>query len=391
LHLGFFIFRQLFRLKISVSSLKRIYMSVSNMLATPTHLGAIEIKNRLVMAPLTRMRAIEGDVPNPLAKTYYSQRAGAGLIISEATQISPLGKGYPATPGIYSAEQTRAWKEIVDAVHAKGGKIVAQLWHVGRISHSSLHPEQGLPVAPSAIAPAGKTMTASWQMAEYETPRSMTLEDIAQLKKDFVAAARNAQSAGFDGIEIHAANGYLLDQFLQDQSNQRTDGYGGPIKNRIRLLSEVLESVSTVFPYDRIGVRLSPYGTFNDMSDSNPVELFNAVIEQLNTYGLGYLHMIEPRSSTAGGNDQVSESAPITASMFRKSFKGAFISAGGYDRALGEQAIAENAADAIAYGRLYISNPDLAERFALNAPLTPYNRATFYGGAEAGYTDYPSL
>ncbi len=366
-------------------------MTVSSTLASPTHLGAIEIKNRVIMAPLTRMRAIEGDVPNPLAKTYYSQRAGAGLIISEATQISPLGKGYPATPGIYSAEQTQAWKEIVDAVHATGGKMVAQLWHVGRISHSSLHPGQGLPVAPSAIAPAGKTMTASWQMEAYETPRSMTLEDIEQLKKEFKVAAQHAKAAGFDGIEIHAANGYLLDQFLQDHSNHRTDIYGGSIENRIRLLREVLETVSTVFPYDRIGVRLSPYGTFNDMADSDPVALFNAVIEQINTCGLAYLHMIEPRSTSAGGNDQVAESAPITASMFRKAFKGAFISAGGFDRALGEQAIAEGTADAIAYGRLYISNPDLAERFARNAPLTPYNRATFYGGAEAGYTDYPSL
>ena len=366
-------------------------MSVSNMLASPTHLGAIEIKNRVVMAPLTRMRAIDGDVPNPLAKTYYSQRAGSGLIISEATQVSPLGKGYPATPGIYSAEQTQAWKEIVDAVHAKGGKMIAQLWHVGRISHSSLHPEQGLPVAPSALAPAGKTMSASWQMEAYETPRSMTLEDIAQLKKDFAVAAQNAKEAGFDGIEVHAANGYLLDQFLQDQSNHRTDAYGGSIENRVRLLAEVLESVSTVFPYDRIGVRLSPYGTFNDMSDSNPVALFNAVIEKLNTCGLAYLHMIEPRATSAGGNDQVTEAAPITASMFKKAFKGAFISAGGFDRTLGEQAISEGTADAVAYGRLYISNPDLAERFARNAALTPYNRATFYGGAEEGYTDYPAL
>jgi len=366
-------------------------MPASSLLSTPTRLGAIELNNRIVMAPLTRMRAIEGDVPNPLAQIYYSQRAGAGLVITEATQISPLGKGYPATPGIYSPEQTQAWKEIVEAVHAKGGKIVAQLWHVGRISHSSLHPEQGLPVAPSAIAPAGKTFAADWQMHAFETPRAMTLEDIAALKNDFEHAARNAQAAGFDGIEIHAANGYLLDQFLQDHSNHRTDIYGGSIENRIRLLSEVLETVAKVFPYDRIGVRLSPYGTFNDMSDSDPVALFNAVIDKLNPCGLAYLHMIEPRSTSAGGNDKVESDAPITAAMFRKAFKGAFISAGGFDRALGEQAIAEDTADAIAYGRLYISNPDLAERFAVNAPLTPYNRATFYGGAEAGYTDYPSL
>ena len=366
-------------------------MSSIPKLSTPVRLGAIELKNRVVMAPLTRMRAVDGDVSNPLAKTYYAQRAGAGLIISEATQISPLAKGYPATPGIYSPEQTQAWKEIVEAVHARGGKIVAQLWHVGRISHSSLHPEQGLPEAPSAIPPAGKTFTATWQMEPFETPKAMTAEDITRLKKDYQLAARNAKAAGFDGVEIHAANGYLLDQFLQDQTNHRTDNYGGSIENRIRLLSEVVETVATEFPFDLIGVRLSPYGTFNDMGDSDTAALFNAVIEKLNTYGLSYLHMIEPRSTTAGGNDKVDENAPDTAALFRKAFKGAFISAGGYTRESGEQALTNDSADAIAYGRLYISNPDLAERFATNAALNPYDRATFYGGAEKGYTDYPTL
>lgn len=366
-------------------------MSSSPKLATAVKLGAIELKNRVIMAPLTRMRAVSGDVSNPLAKTYYAQRASAGLIISEATQISPLAKGYPATPGIYSAEQTLAWKEIVEAVHAKGGKIVAQLWHVGRISHSSLHPEQGLPEAPSAIAPSGKTLTATWQMEPYETPKAMTLDDIARLKTEYQLAARNAQAAGFDGIEIHAANGYLLDQFLQDRSNHRTDNYGGAIENRIRLLSEVIESVSSEFAYDRIGVRLSPYGSFNDMGDSDTAALFNAVIEKLNGYGLAYLHMIEPRSTSAGGNDKIDENAPDTAQLFRKAFKGAFISAGGYTRDSGEQALQANNADAIAYGRLYISNPDLAERLIKNAVLNPYDRSTFYGGAEKGYTDYPSL
>lgn len=366
-------------------------MSNSAKLLSPTRLGAIELKNRVVMAPLTRMRAIAADVSNPLAKTYYAQRAGAGLIISEATQISPIAKGYPGTPGIYSAEQTQAWKEIVDAVHAKGGKIVAQLWHVGRISHSSLHPEQGLPQAPSALAPSGKTLTADWQMQLYETPKAMTLDDIAQLKKDYQLAARNAKTAGFDGVEIHAANGYLLDQFLQDQTNHRNDNYGGTIENRIRLLAEVIEAVGLEYAYDRIGVRLSPYGSFNDMGDSDPAALFNATISKLNSYGLAYLHMIEPRSTSAGGNDKIDENAPDTASLFRQAFKGAFISAGGYTKESGEQALADHAADAIAYGRLYISNPDLAERFAQNAPLNAYDRASFYGGAEQGYTDYPTL
>jgi N-ethylmaleimide reductase len=366
-------------------------MSGKEVMFTPIKLGTIELKNRLVMAPLTRMRAIAGEVPSPLAKTYYSQRASAGLIISEATQISPLGQGYPATPGIYSAEQTAAWKEIVQAVHAKGGKIMAQLWHVGRISHSSLHPEQGLPEAPSAIAPAGQTYGADWQLHDYETPKAMTTEDIAHLLMDFELAAKNAKAAGFDGVEIHSANGYLLDQFLQDKTNQRSDGYGGSIDNRIRLLGEVIESVAKVYPSDRIGVRLSPYGSFNDIADSDPIALFNAVIQKLNGYHLSYVHMIEPRSTSAGGNDQVNTEAPITSEIFRAAYQGKFISAGGYDQAMGEAALEADLADAIAYGRLYISNPDLAERFEQGSSLNPYDRATFYGGAEVGYTDYQTL
>jgi len=343
------------------------------------------------MAPLTRMRAIDGDVPNPLAKTYYAQRASAGLIISEATQISPIGKGYPATPGIYSPEQTAVWKEIVSAVHAKGGKMVAQLWHVGRISHSSLHPEQGLPEAPSAIAPTGQTYGADWKLHDYETPKAMTAEDIARLLKDFELAAANAKAAGFDGVEIHSANGYLLDQFLQDKTNHRTDGYGGSIENRMRLLGEVIESVAKVYPSDCIGVRLSPYGSFNDMADSDPIALFNAVIQKLNGYHLSYVHMIEPRSTSAGGNDKVNAEAPITSEIFRAAYQGKFISAGGYDQAMGEAVLEAGLADAVAYGRLYISNPDLAERFQQGAALNAYDRASFYGGAEVGYTDYPTL
>ncbi|MBU3623518.1 alkene reductase [Polynucleobacter sp. AP-Latsch-80-C2] len=366
-------------------------MSGKEIMFTPVSLGAIQLKNRLVMAPLTRMRAIAGHVPNPLAKTYYSQRAGAGLIITEATQISPLGMGYPATPGIYTPEQTAGWKEIVEAVHAKGGAIVAQLWHVGRISHSSLHPEHGVPEAPSAIAPAGQTYGADWQLQDYETPKAMSVEDIARLLKEYELAAQNAKAAGFDGVEIHAANGYLLDQFLQDKTNQRQDQYGGSIENRLRILGEVIEAVAKVFPSDRIGIRLSPYGTFNDMGDSDPVALFTAAIQKLNGYNLAYVHMIEPRSTSAGGGDQVLEDAPITSEMFRSAYQGKFMTAGGYDQAMGEKVLEDGLADAVAYGRLYISNPDLAERFQKNAPLNPYNRATFYGGQEAGYTDYPTL
>ncbi|WP_114638334.1 alkene reductase [Polynucleobacter necessarius] len=366
-------------------------MSGKEIMFTPVKLGAIALKNRLVMAPLTRMRAVAGDVPNPLAKIYYAQRASAGLIISEATQISPLGMGYPATPGIYSPEQTAAWKEIVDAVHAKGGSMVAQLWHVGRISHSSLHSEQGLPEAPSAIAASGQTYGADWKLHDYETPKAMTLDDIARLLKEYEIAAQNAKAAGFDGIEIHSANGYLLDQFLQDKTNQRTDQYGGSIGNRLRLLGEVIDSVSKVFSSDRVGLRLSPYGTFNDMADSDPVALFSAAIQKLNAYNLAYVHMIEPRATSAGGNEHIDDQAPVTSEIFRKAYQGKFITAGGYDQAMGEKVLEDGLADAVAYGRLYISNPDLAERFQKNAPLNPYNRATFYGGQEAGYTDYPTF
>ncbi len=313
------------------------------------------------------------------------------MIITEATQISSLGKGYPATPGIYSAEQTAAWKEIVEAVHAKGGSIVAQLWHVGRISHSSLHPEQGVPEAPSAIAAAGQTYGADWRLHGYETPKAMSHQDIARLLKEFEAAAQNAKAAGFDGIEIHSANGYLLDQFLQDKTNQRTDEYGGLIENRLRLLGQVIEAVTKAFASDRVGVRLSPYGTFNDMSDSDPVALFTAAITKLNDYNLAYVHMIEPRSTSAGGGDQTNEDAPITSEMFRTAYQGKFITAGGYDQVMGEKVLEEGFADAVAYGRLYISNPDLAERFQRGAAINAYNRATFYGGNEVGYTDYPSL
>jgi N-ethylmaleimide reductase len=334
-------------------------MARKEIMFTPTNLGAITLKNRLVMAPLTRMRAGAGHVPNPLAKTYYAQRASAGLIITEATQISHIGMGYPGTPGIYSAEQTAAWKEIVEAVHAKGGSIVAQLWHVGRISHSSLHPEHGVPEAPSAIAPAGQTYGADWQLHEYEIPKAMTAHDITRLLKEYSLAAQNAKTAGFDGVEIHAANGYLIDQFLQDKTNQRDDQYGGSIENRLRILGEVIETVAKVFTSDRIGLRLSPYGTFNDISDSDPLALFTAAIQKLNGYNLAYLHMIEPRATSAGGGDQVAEDAPITSEIFRAVFQGKFITAGGYDQAMGEKVLEDGLADAVAYGRLYISNPDL--------------------------------
>lgn len=360
-------------------------------LLTAVNLGAITLKNRLVMAPLTRMRAITGDVCNPLAKIYYSQRAGAGLIITEATQVSPLGKGYPATPGIYSEEQTKAWAEVVQAVHDKGGKIVAQLWHVGRISHSSLHPTEGLPIAPSPIPPSGKLMDANWKGVPYETPREMSQSDIADVIGQFKQAAKNAKAAGFDGVEIHGANGYLLDQFLQDGTNKRVDEYGGTFAGRSKFLFEIISAVSEIYSPDRIGVRLSPFGTFNDVSDSNTQGLFTFILNELNKFNLAYVHLIEPRSTTAGGSDAINEQAPLTSEMFRAAYNGNLISAGGYTKESGEAALNANLAEAIAYGRLYISNPDLDKRFEQGAALNAYDRSTFYGGSDQGYTDYPTL
>jgi N-ethylmaleimide reductase len=266
-----------------------ISFTMASILSTPTTLGGIQIANRVIMAPLTRMRAGAGWVPSPLAAEYYSQRAGAGLVIVEATQVSRLGMGYPCTPGIYSAEQTAAWKDIVSAVHGKGGKAIMQLWHVGRISHSLHHPDEGLPVAPSAIAPAdGKVFTPSFEQVDYETPREMSEEDIRSTIADYVTGAKNSLEAGFDGVEIHAANGYLLDQFLEDNTNKRTDKYGGSIENRMRFLCEVIEAVSTVYPSDKIGIRFSPYGLFNDMHESDPVGLFSAVFKRMNDFNLSY-------------------------------------------------------------------------------------------------------
>lgn len=356
----------------------------------PLKLGDLTLKNRIIMAPLTRMRTQAGNVPYALNAEYYAQRAGAGLIISEATQVSQQGQGYPATPGIYSAEQVEGWKQVTSAVHAKGGKIFLQLWHVGRISHTSLQPNGGLPVAPSAIAAKNSgTYTAEWKPTAIETPRALETSEIAGIIADFKRGAENAKAAGFDGVEVHSANGYLLDQFLQDGSNHRTDQYGGSIENRARLLLEVTDAAISVWGKDRVGVRLSPYGTFNDMQDSNPQALFTYVLEQLSARGIAYAHLIEPRATSAGGSDAVAAEAPSTSQLFRKAFKGVFLSAGGYTRDNAMEVVAKSEADAIVFGRYYISNPDLAERLQKNFPLNPYDRSTFYGGAEKGYTDYP--
>ena len=364
-------------------------------LLAPLRVGDVELTHRVVMAPLTRMRSTQpGDVPNELNARYYAQRASkGGLLISEATQISLQGKGYPAAPGIHSAEQVEGWKLVTRAVHAKGGFIFLQLWHVGRMSHSSLHPEAGLPVAPSALTPqdGSKAMTAWFEQVAYETPRALELSEIPGVVAEYRRAAENAKAAGFDGVEVHGANGYLLDQFLEDKSNHRTDAYGGSIENRARLLLEVVDAVVEVWGKGRVGVRLSPFGTFLDMADSDPVALFGYVVKQLSERGIAYVHMVEPRVGNAGADEPIHAGAVSTSETFRKMFKGVFLSAGGYDAASAEEAIEAGRADAIAFGRLFIANPDLPERLAVKGPLNEYDRSTFYGGDERGYTDYPTL
>ena len=356
-------------------------------LLSPIKLGRYDLPNRIVMAPLTRNRAAAGNVPQTMNAEYYAQRASAGLIITEASQISPQGLGYPATPGIYSPEQVEGWKLVTQAVHQKGGRIFIQLWHVGRISHPSLQPNGELPVAPSAIAPAGMASTYTGEQP-FVTPRALETDEIPGIIQQYRQAAENALAAGFDGVEIHGANGYLLDQFLQDGSNQRSDQYGGSIENRTRLLLEVTEAVVAVWGADRVGIRLSPNGTFNDMHDSDPAALFDYVVSALNRFELAYLHLVEPRWTSPTPESDITA---LKAGHFRPLYHGTLITAGGYDRQQGNEVIAAGQADLVAYGRWFISNPDLPARFAQEAPLNAYDRSTFYGGDEKGYTDYPLL
>jgi N-ethylmaleimide reductase len=362
-------------------------------LFTPLSIGPYELSHRVVMAPLTRMRAGQpGNVPRPLNVEYYRQRASkGGLIIAEGTQISPSGQGMPATPGIHSPEQIAGWRQVTDAVHAKGGLIVLQLWHVGRISHSSHQPGGALPVAPSAIAAAGNAFTASFERVPFETPRALETAEIPALVESYATAARNAEAAGFDGVEIHGANGYLLEQFLQSRTNRRTDAYGGSIENRARLVIEVASAVAGVWGPERVGIRLSPFGIANDSGEADPMPLYSHVIRELAKLRLGYLHLIEPRASGAGQAEVDHKDVPSAAELFRPMWPNVLIAAGNFTADTAEAAVAEGKADAIAFGRLFIANPDLPERLRRGAPLTPYNRATFYGGEAEGYIDYPTL
>ncbi len=351
-------------------------------LFTPLKAGAIELKNRIVMAPLTRNRA-KNDTPGPLQAEYYAQRAGAGLIVTEGTPISPTAKGYADTPGIWSDDQVRHWQDVTKAVHDKGGRIVTQIWHVGRVSHESLLGGQA-PVAPSAIIAQSRTFVGG-EFKPTSEPRALEESEIAGILEDYRVAARNAIRAGFDGVEIHAANGYLIDQFLRDTTNRRTDGYGGTIANRVRFLREVVEAVAGEIGADRTGIRISPWSKANDVGlDSDTPALFAAVIDVLNEAGLAFVHVVEgqtggPRDWPEGGIEAL-----------RARFKGVWIANNGYDRDSAIRAVDSGAADAVAFGKLYISNPDLAERLAADLPLNPLPVQGLYGGGAEFYTDYPA-
>ena len=354
-------------------------------LFTPILLGPYELPNRMIMAPLTRNRAGPGNVPQPLNARYYEQRASAGLIITEASQVSPQGVGYPATPGIHSSEQVQGWRQVTSAVHAQGGRIFLQLWHVGRISHPSLQPDDALPVAPSPVRPEGQAVTYQG-LKPFVTPRGLDIGEIPEIVEQFRAGARNAMAAGFDGVEIHAANGYLLDQFLRDGSNHRADAYGGAVENRARLLLEVVAAVSEVWGSDRVGVRISPLNPFNDMQDARPRDTFGYVADRLGPCGLAYLHVVE-----AGGPDTTSEDIEEVRARIRAGYPGLYMANGGYDRKRANAVLAQGRADLVSFGVLFLANPDLPERFRQDAPLNPPDTATFYGGSEKGYTDYPRL
>jgi 2,4-dienoyl-CoA reductase-like NADH-dependent reductase (Old Yellow Enzyme family) len=362
----------------------------------PLKLGALSLPNRVVMAPLTRSRATpDGRVPTDLQRDYYVQRAGAGLIISEATSVTARGVGYAATPGIWSDEQTEGWRKIVDAVHKAGGRMVLQLWHVGRISHP-VFLDGELPEAPSAVKPKGNVSLVR-PPAEYPTPRALETSEIPRVIAEFRKGAQNAKAAGFDGVHIHGANGYLLDQFLQDSSNQRTDQYGGAIENRARLILEVTDAVAEVWGADRVGMHLAPRMDAHDMGDSDRLGTFTYVARELGKRGLGWIAAREAvmdentKLVDSAGNPRFSPHKTSIGPQLKEAFGGPYIANEGFDLAGAQKALADGWADAVAFGKLFIANPDLVERFAGNAPLNAWDTATFYSGGAQGYLDYPAL
>jgi N-ethylmaleimide reductase len=359
-------------------------------------LGPFNLPHRIVMAPLTRSRARQpGNVPGALSACYYAQRASAALIISEATQVSMQGQGYAWTPGIHSREQVEAWRRVTDAVHQERGLIFNQLWHVGRISHPALQPDNMLPVAPSAITPEGKAFIENdrgeGELVPFVRPRALDIEEMPYVTRQYQRAAKNAQAADFDGVEIHAANGYLLDQFIETRTNRRGDAYGGPVENRSRLLLEIAEALTPVWGPDRIGVRLSPLGRMNDISDADPEATFGAIAERLSDYGFAYLHIVNPATEQMQNGGEPDPRALRMVDLIRRKYKGTLMIAGGFDRDSAEQWLREGRADLIAFGRKFLANPDLPERLRTGAPLNADDPTTYYGGGAKGYTDYPSL
>ncbi|XP_076883479.1 putative 12-oxophytodienoate reductase 11 [Bidens hawaiensis] len=365
---------------------KNVEEDAKSPLVTPYKMGKFQLSHRVVLAPLTRQRSY-GNVPQPHAVLYYSQRTTkGGLLISEATGVSDTAQGLPDTPGIWTKEQVEAWKPIVDAVHAKGGIFFCQIWHVGRVSNSGFQPNGQAPVSCTDKGLTNLKQGSGTDITSFTPPRKLTTEEIALVVDDFRTAARNAIEAGFDGVEIHGAHGYLIDQFMKDGVNDRTDKYGGSLENRCRFALEVVEAVVNEIGADKVGIRLSPFADYMESGDSNPKALGLYMAESLNNYNIVYCHMVEPRMKSLGEKDDCADSlVPM-----RKAFNGTFVSAGGYDMEDGNNAVAENRTDLVAYGRLFLANPDLPKRFELNVPLNKYNRETFYTPDPViGYTDYP--
>jgi N-ethylmaleimide reductase len=366
------------------------------LLFQPFVLGPYTLPHRIVMAPLTRSRARQpGNVPTLLNACYYAQRASTALIVSEATQVSMQGQGYAWTPGIHSREQIEGWRLVTDAVHDAGGRIFLQLWHVGRISHPALQPDNTLPVAPSAIKPSGEAFieneNGEGALVPFVTPRALQIEEMPYIVQQYVRGARNALRAGFEGVEIHGANGYLLDQFINSRTNRRTDRYGGAAENRARLLLEVVEAVGGIWGPDRVGVRLSPLGTFNDIGDDDPETTFGHIAAELGARHLAYLHIVNPATTALEKGIEPDRPALAMVDLMREKYRGTLIIAGGFDHDTAERWLEQGRADFIAFGRKFLANPDLPERFRLRAPLNPDDPTTYYGGRAKGYTDYPSL
>jgi N-ethylmaleimide reductase len=369
--------------------------AVPDLLFQPYKLGPLALPHRIVMAPLTRSRAQRGNVPHPLAACYYAQRASAALIISEATQVSMQGQGYAWTPGIHSREQVEGWRRVTEAVHEANGLIFCQLWHVGRISHPALQPDRMLPVAPSAIIPQGKAFIENergeGELVPFVRPRALQTEEMPFIVGQYERAARNAMAAQFDGVEIHGANGYLLDQFIQSSTNRRSDLYGGAIENRARLLLEITEALMAIWGPDRIGVRLSPLGAMNDISDDDPETTFGTIASKLSDFRLVYLHLVNPAMAALEKGAEPDARALRMIELIRNNYRGTLMLAGGFDRDSADTWLQEGRADLIAFGRKFLANPDLPERLKARAPLNEPDPTTFYGGGEKGYTDYPSL